>query len=46
MPEYKIQYFNLKALAEPLRLLLAYKNISFEDVRIEREQWPSIKNCK
>lgn len=46
MPEYKIQYFNVKALAEPLRFLLSYKNIPFEDVRIQKEDWPAIKNCK
>nr|ACP27600.1 glutathione S-transferase [Chironomus tentans] len=44
MPEYKIQYFNVKALAEPLRFLLSYKNIPFEDVRIKSEDWPAIKN--
>lgn len=46
MPEYKIQYFNVKALAEPLRFLLSYKNIPFEDVRIQKEDWPAIKNSK
>ncbi|XP_070498601.1 glutathione S-transferase-like [Chironomus tepperi] len=43
MPEYKIQYFNVKALAEPLRFLLSYKNIPFDDVRIQKEDWPEIK---
>ncbi|CAG9805032.1 unnamed protein product [Chironomus riparius] len=44
MPEYKIQYFNVKALAEPLRFLLSYKNIPFDDVRIQKEDWPAIKD--
>ncbi|KAG5680355.1 hypothetical protein PVAND_009865 [Polypedilum vanderplanki] len=43
MPEYKIYYFNVKALAEPLRFLLSYKNIPFEDIRIEKSDWPAIK---
>jgi glutathione S-transferase len=36
MPEYKVFYFNVKALGEPLRFLLSYGNLPFEDVRISR----------
>lgn len=43
MPEYKVFYFNVKALGEPLRFLLSYGNINFEDVRITREEWPALK---
>jgi len=43
MPHYKVIYFNVKALAEPMRFLLAYGNIDFEDVRVEREDWPALK---
>jgi len=43
MPQYKIIYFNVKALAEPMRFLLSYGNIDFEDVRIEKENWPALK---
>jgi len=43
MPEYKVFYFNVKALGEPLRFLLSYGNIPFEDVRITREEWPALK---
>lgn len=43
MPAYKIVYFNVKALAEPMRFLLSYGNIDFEDVRVEREDWPALK---
>jgi hypothetical protein len=46
MPQYKIIYFNVKALAEPMRFLLAYGNIDFEDVRIEKENWPAIKDSE
>lgn len=46
MAEYKIYYFNVKALGEPLRFLLSYKNIPFEDIRIESEDWPNHKSCK
>ncbi|KAL4130775.1 hypothetical protein QTP88_008164 [Uroleucon formosanum] len=40
---YKITYFNATALAEPIRFLLSYLNIDFEDYRFEREQWPALK---
>jgi len=43
MSSYKLTYFNVTALAEPIRFLLSYLNIDFEDVRFEREQWPAIK---
>ncbi|XP_062560800.1 glutathione S-transferase-like [Armigeres subalbatus] len=43
MPEYKLSYFNVKALGEPLRLLMSYGNLPFEDIRIEFEDWPTVK---
>ncbi|XP_022173689.1 glutathione S-transferase-like [Myzus persicae] len=43
MAAYKLTYFNFPALAEPIRFLLSYLKIEFEDVRFEREEWPSIK---
>lgn len=46
MPEYKLTYFNLKALGEPIRFLLKYGKIDFEDVRIEIEDWANHKACK
>jgi len=40
---YKLTYFNITGRAEPIRFLLAYLNVDYEDNRFEREQWPSIK---
>lgn len=43
MPDYKVYYFNVKALGEPLRFLLSYGNLPFDDIRITREEWPALK---
>ncbi|KAG5668487.1 hypothetical protein PVAND_016426 [Polypedilum vanderplanki] len=40
---YKLQYFNARGTAEPIRYLLKYGKINFEDVRIESSDWPKIK---
>jgi len=34
MTEYKLTYFDVKGLAEPIRLLLNLKKVQFEDVRL------------
>ncbi|XP_063230994.1 glutathione S-transferase-like isoform X2 [Bacillus rossius redtenbacheri] len=42
-PKYKLIYFNVRALGEPIRLLLSFGKQEFEDYRFEREQWPTLK---
>lgn len=46
MPQYKLHYFNFRGLGELARLIMHYGGIPFEDVRFERDQWPSIKPGK
>lgn len=46
MPSYKLTYFDLTALGEPIRMLLAYGGIEFEDNRIEDDKWPDMKESK
>lgn len=43
MPNYKLTYFPVKALAEPIRFLLSYGGVEFEDDRFNRDDWPKIK---
>lgn len=43
MASYKLSYFNITGLAEPIRMLLKYGNIDFVDDRVERDDWPNRK---
>jgi len=37
---YKLYYFDMMGLAEPARIMFAYKGVKYEDFRIDREkQW-------
>lgn len=42
-PAFTLFYFNLKALAEPIRFLFAYGGQEYEDVRVTRDEWPALK---
>jgi len=44
MASYKLTYFNVAGLGEPIRYLLSYGKIPFEDVRVTREEWASRKD--
>ena len=43
MTGLKLTYFDLKGRAEICRLILAQAGVEYEDNRIEREQWASLK---
>ncbi|XP_066905895.1 glutathione S-transferase [Halyomorpha halys] len=43
MSSYKLTYFNVTALGEPIRFLLSYLGQEFEDYRLPQDQWPSTK---
>ncbi|XP_028045698.1 glutathione S-transferase [Monomorium pharaonis] len=42
MSSFKLTYFPITALAEPIRLLLAHMGIEFEDIRFDRKDWPKL----
>jgi glutathione S-transferase len=44
MSTYKLYYFNFRGRGETARLIFAAAGQKFEDVRFEREQWPSLKS--
>ena len=46
MSVYKLHYFNITALGEPIRFLFHYGGINFEDIRYEAENWPEAKKSK
>ena len=46
MPTYKLSYFDVNALGEPIRFMLSYMNQKFEDNRIKSKEWPAIKSSK
>ncbi|XP_011702074.1 PREDICTED: glutathione S-transferase-like [Wasmannia auropunctata] len=44
MPSYKLIYYPITALAEPIRFLFSYADIEFEDERFDRKDWPKLKD--
>lgn len=42
-PTFKLRYFNIKGLAEPIRFVLAYAGQEYEDIRVSHDDWPNIK---
>lgn len=44
MPSYKLTYFNLRGLAEPIRMAFHYGGISFENNHVIRTEWDNVKD--
>lgn len=44
VPKYKLYYFNIRARAEPARMVLAQAGVEYEDVRMTGEEWTKYKN--
>lgn len=45
-PNYKLSYFPVRGLGEPIRFVLTYLGEEFEDYRFNSEDWPEIKPSK
>jgi hypothetical protein len=44
VPNYKLIYFDSRGICEPIRLLLHYAKVPFDDFRISRRQWLAMKD--
>ncbi|KAE8747766.1 Glutathione-S-transferase S-1-like [Frankliniella occidentalis] len=43
-PKYKLHYFDVTALGEPIRFLLSYGNLDWEDIRYDDAKWAESKS--
>lgn len=43
---FKLYYFNIQALAEPIRYIFAYGGQKYEDVRVTKEEWGKFKSSE
>lgn len=43
MVHYKVSYFPIRGAGEIARQILAYAGQEFEDHRIPKEEWPTVK---
>ena len=43
MSSYKLTYFNARGRAEVIRLIFAKAGVDYEDKRVVKEEWPSLK---
>ena len=46
MGKLKLTYFNTRGRAETARLILAQAGVDYEDIRIEKADWPALKPCR
>ena len=42
----KLYYFDMRARGEFLRLMMAQAGITYEDRRVEMQEWPQLKQGK
>ena len=46
MVNIKLHYFNLRGRAEAARWIMEYAGVAYEDIRMEREEWPEKKSSR
>ena len=45
-PKVKLMYFDIRARAEIIRIMLNYGGVEFEDKRVQNADWPKVKPSK
>ena len=45
-PKVQLMYFDIRARAEIIRIMLNYGGIEFEDKRVQNADWPKVKPSK
>lgn len=43
MVAYKLVYFNVRGLGEPIRIIFQYAGVDFEDKKLTFEEFPAYK---
>lgn len=46
MSTFKVHYFTFRGRAEPIRWILKYGGVEFEDCRFGKKEWQAVKPSK
>ncbi|KAI1711872.1 putative glutathione S-transferase 8 [Ditylenchus destructor] len=44
LAKYRLRYFDIRGLGEPIRMIFHYAQVPFEDVRISQDEWSDLKS--
>lgn len=44
MAAYKLSYFDLRGISEPIRMSFHYGGVPFEDNQVVKKAWESVKH--
>jgi hypothetical protein len=44
--KYRLTYFDVRGLGEPIRMIFQYEGVPFNDVRLSMEEWAEFKESR